>query len=208
MAITDFVGSGRTVSENNEQLLELTVQKCKGDLSRLTLTTAHESQKFFINSMNKAYMQVATGAFDYDTAIKNSLRELADEGLTCVINQRGRKMKYSLESAVRMNIVTGINQTAAQATKNNCEELGCDLVETSAHAGARPSHEDWQGQIFSLSGKNKKYRPFSVCGLGTADGICGINCRHSYYPYFEGMERHYDKEALEALKKKEYSYTS
>ena len=115
-------------------------------------------------------------------------------------------MKYSLESAVRMNIVTGINQTAAQATMNNCAEVECDLVETSAHAGTRPSHADWQGQIFSLSGKDKRYRPFSVCGLGKADGICGINCRHSYYPYFDGMERHYDKEALDALKKKEYEY--
>ncbi|MBQ3825199.1 MAG: hypothetical protein II811_03585, partial [Spirochaetaceae bacterium] len=47
-----------------------------------------------------------------------------------------------------------------------------------------------------------------MCGLGKADGICGINCRHSYYPYFEGMERHYDAEAVAALSKKEYAYTS
>ncbi len=46
-----------------------------------------------------------------------------------------------------------------------------------------------------------------MCGLGKADGICGINCRHSYYPYFEGMERHYDAEAVAALSKKEYAYT-
>ena len=47
-----------------------------------------------------------------------------------------------------------------------------------------------------------------MCGLGKADGICGINCRHSYYPYFEGMSRHYDAEAVAALSKKEYAYTS
>ena len=91
MAITDFVGSGRTVSENNEQLAELTAQKCKGDLSRLMLTTAHEIQTQFISAMNRTYMQVATGALDYDTALKNSLRELADEGVKCVINQQGKE---------------------------------------------------------------------------------------------------------------------
>ncbi len=80
------------------------------------------------------------------------------------------------------------------------------LSRNNAHIGARPSHEDWQGQIFSISGNNKKYRPFSVCGLGTADGICGINCRHSYYPYFEGMEKHYTQDDLDEMNKQTVTY--
>jgi hypothetical protein len=72
-------------------------------------------------------------------------------------------------------------------------------VETSAHIGARPEHEEWQGQIFSRSGNNKKYRPFSVCELGSVTGICGINCKHSFYPYFEGMENHYTEKELDEM---------
>ncbi len=112
----------------------------------------------------------------------------------------GKPVRRSIEAAVRMNILTGVNQTAATMSLNNCEELGCDLVETSAHIGARPEHEAWQGKIFSLSGNSDKYPPFSVCGLGTATGICGINCRHSYYPYFEGYGKHYDADELDAMK--------
>ena len=72
-------------------------------------------------------------------------------------------------------------------------------METSAHIGSRPEHEQWQGQIFSRSGTNPKYRPFSVCELGSATGICGINCRHSFYPYFEGTKEHFSQDDLDSL---------
>jgi len=32
------------------------------------------------------------------------------------------------------------------------EEMGQDLVQVSAHIGARESHQEWQGKIFSLNG--------------------------------------------------------
>ena len=112
----------------------------------------------------------------------------------------------SIENAVRMNILTGVNQTASAMTMSNCEELGCDLVETTAHIGARPEHEAWQGKIFSLSGASNKYPPFSVCELGSVTGICGINCRHSYYPYFEGTEKHYTQNELDEMASQTVTY--
>lgn len=39
----------------------------------------------------------------------------------------------------------------------NAKDMEQDLMEISAHAGARPSHAEWQGQIVSLSGDNTKY---------------------------------------------------
>ena len=203
--------TGRKVSDTNAQLMLASIQKTRADLSRLTITTAYETETQFINAANAAYMQVATGAFDYDTATRNACDKLAADGITGVQYRNGKPVRLSIEAAVRMNILTGVNQTASQMTLNNCDELGCDLVETTAHIGARPEHEAWQGQIFSLSGINKKYRPFSDCRPGEIDGICGINCRHSYYPYFEGMEKHYTQKDLDAMDKpvkyngKEYS---
>ena len=191
--------TGRTVSAPNAQAMLSTIQKCHSDLSRLTLTTAATTETQFVQQANRVYMQTQSGAFDYDTAMKNAADELSKRGITTVHYENGRPVTRSVESAVRMNILTSINQTAANQTLNNCEGLDCDLVETSAHIGARPEHEEWQGQVFSLSGTNPKYRPFSVCGLGTPDGICGINCRHSYYPYFEGMEEHYTQKDLDGM---------
>lgn len=198
--------TGRTVSAPNAQQMLATIQKCHSDLSRLTLTTAATTQTQFVREANRVYMNVQSGAFDYDTAMKDAADELAKRGITTVQYENGRPVTRSIESAVRMIILTSVNQTAANQTLSNCEELDCDLVETSAHIGARPEHEEWQGQIFSRSGNNKKYRPFSVCELGSVTGICGINCKHSFYPYFEGMAEHYTEKELDEIASEEVSY--
>jgi len=40
----------------------------------------------------------------------------------------------------------------------------------------------------------------STCGLGSVTGIGGANCRHSYWPYIEGLsERTYTDEELEDI---------
>ncbi len=204
MIFKDALGHG--VSDQNAQLMLSSIQKTYSDLSRLTITTAYTTERKFVMQANAAYMQVASGAFDYDTAMKNACDNLAKDGVTMVQYRNGTPVQLTIESAVRMNILTGVNQTAANMTLNNCEELDCDLVEVSAHIGARPSHEEWQGRIFSLSGKNPKYRPFSDCRQGEPDGICGINCRHSFYPYFEGMERHYTQDDLDEMSKQTVEY--
>lgn len=106
----------------------------------------------------------------------------------------------SIETAVRRAIVTGVNQTAAKLQDELADELGCDLVEVSAHSGARPEHAEWQGQIYSRSGKHPNYPDFvASTGYGSGEGLCGWNCRHSFAPYFEGSPPVYSQEELDKL---------
>ena len=200
--------TGRTISDNNAQMMLTTIKKTHEDLSRLTLTSAEVTNTTFLKHANNAYMQVTSGAFDYDAAMKMAANDIAKSGVTTMITytNNAKPVRRSLESAVRMNILTGVNQTASQQTMNNCEALDCDLVEVTAHIGARPEHEEWQGKVYSMSGKSEKYPPFSLCGYGEADGICGINCRHSFYPYFEDMERHYSQDDLDEMSKETVDY--
>lgn len=200
----DALGHG--VSDINAQVMLASIQKTRADLSRLTITTAYTTEQQFVNVANAAYMQVVTGAVDYDATMKKACDKLAADGVTGVQYRNGKPVRLNIEPAVRMNIITGVNQTASAMTLNNCDELGCDLVETTAHIGARPEHAAWQGEVFSISGNNPKYRPFSVCGLGEITGLCGINCRHSYYPYFEGMETHYTQDDLDEMAKQTVYY--
>ena len=185
--------TGRTVSASNAQQMLSTIQRCHSDLSRLTLTTAATTQTQFVREANRVYMNVQSGAFDYDTAMKDAADELAKRGITTVQYENGRPVTRSIESAVRMNILTSVNQTAANQTLSNAEELGVEKFEVSAHIGARPEHEAWQGKIF------KKEELYSVCGLGSVTGLCGINCRHSFYPYFEDMAEHYTQKDLDEM---------
>lgn len=185
--------TGRTVSTPNAQAMLSTIQKCHSDLSRLTLTTAATTQTQFIQQANRVYMMTQSGAFDYDTAMKSAADELNKRGVTTVRYENGRPVTRTIESAVRMNILTSINQTAANQTLNNAEELGVEKFEVTAHIGARPDHGAWQGKTFT------RQELYTVCGLGTPGGLCGINCKHSFYPYFEGMEEHYTQDDLDEM---------
>ena len=71
----------------------------------------------------------------------------------------------------------------------------------TAHEGARPAHAEWQGKVYSRSGKSKKYPSLvDKTGYGTGPGLGGWNCRHSMFPYYDGTGRVYTDEELEELK--------
>ena len=182
------------------------MRKTAGYFENLCRTTAFNGSKQFADVLDRAYMQVISGAFSKDEAIKSAVKELAKQGITAAVYKDGRRM--SLESAVRMNVITGINQTCAELQLQRSEEVGCDLVAVSAHAGARPSHAEWQGKIFSRSGTHKKYPDFVTgTGYGTVTGLCGANCRHTFYPFYEGISVNaYTKKELDEMNRKKVNY--
>ena len=190
------------VSDVQMQLLEAGFKKTQGNLSNLTLTTAVSSQTSFINACSLAELKASSGAFTPQQAIADAIRQVAQDG-AFVIYPSGHRDR--LDVAVRRNVMTGIGQTTGQICLANAQELGCDLMEITAHAGARPSHAAWQGQIVSLSGQ-RGYLSLSDIGYGTGDGFKGWNCRHDWYPYFEGSSRMYSAKDLEELNAKNIEY--
>lgn len=191
------------MSDSALQVLNAGYIKCSGNLSNLTLTTANTAQQAYITACNNAYMQVTSGAFDYNTAIRNAVKAAATEG-TEVLYPSGHRDK--LDVAVRRAVLTGVGQTCRTLSETNAQDIGCDLMEITAHAGARPSHAEWQGQIVSLSGR-KGYLSKSDIGYGTGDGFGGWNCRHDWYPFFEGISsRAYSDSELEKLNERNIEY--
>ena len=186
--------------------LQAGIKRTNGYFENLCRTTANQGSKQFANVLDRAYMQVVSGAFTKEQAIQMAVKDLASQGIHAAQYKNGRKM--SLEAAVRMNIITGVNQTCAQLQLERADEAGCDLVEVSAHAGARPDHELWQGKIYSRSGEHPKYPDFvSSTGYGTVTGLCGVNCRHNFYPFYEGIsKRAYTEKELEQMKARTVPY--
>ena len=179
-------------SSSMVQLLNSTIEKTSGNLQNLVMTTAITSQTSFYNAMNKAYMEVSTGVKSYTKSIVDTIKELSEQGAV-ITYPSGRNM--SLESAVRMNIITGVNQTCGKLQELRADEVGWDLMEITAHSGARPSHARWQGKIVSRSGK-RGYLSLRDIGYGDATGFKGINCHHDWYPYYEGSTRTYTQQQL------------
>lgn len=174
-------------------------------MRNLTATTAKTASQQFERALDRAWMQARSGAFSYDQAIRGVIKDLARKGVECIRYPSGHA--DTLEVAVRRAVVTGVNQTTCQLQDKLADEMGCDLVEVTAHDGARPSHAEWQGKIYSRSGKSDKYPPFvESTGYGTGEGLGGWNCRHSYYPYYEGAPRAYSEKLLGRFQEKSISY--
>lgn len=183
------------VSASQMQTLEAGYRKTSGNIGNLTRTTAVTSQTGFINACALAEMKAESGAFSPQQAIVDAIKQVASEG-AFVLYPSGHRDR--LDVAVRRNVMTGISQTTGEICLANAQELGWDLMEITAHAGARPSHASWQGQIVSLSGR-RGYLSLSDIGYGTGDGFKGWNCRHDWFPYYEGSRRMYSAKDLEEL---------
>lgn len=190
-------------SESMLQILNAVYKERLTDLQNLTGTTAITSQTAYYNACNSAFMMVSSGAFSYQQALRTVIQEVAENGTT-VTYPSGHVDK--LDVAVRRSLLTGIGLASRQISEENSRLCGCDLMEISAHSGARPSHAAWQGQIVSLSGR-KGYLSKSDIGYGTGAGFGGWNCRHDWYPFYEGISsRNYSKKDLEKLNAKDIEY--
>lgn len=194
-----------SASEDLQKVLQAGYEKTAGTFRNLTRTTARTAAHRFAQALDRAYMQITFGGMDYNTAIRSTIKQLSTEGVGAIRYPTGRT--DTIEVAVRRAVVTGVNQTALRLQDARADEMGADLVEVSAHAGARPSHAQWQGGIYSRSGKSKKYPDFvKTTGYGTGAGLGGWNCSHSFRPWFEGMSRTYDKALLKEYQAKDYEY--
>ena len=184
------------------QAMSATIEKTAGNLQNLVMTTAVTSQIQFYNAMNRSYMEVSMGVKSYTKSIIDTIKELSLQGAV-IEYPTGRRM--SLESAIRMNIITGVNQTCGKLQVLRADEVGWDLMELTAHSGARPSHAEWQGKIVSRSGQ-KGYLSLDDIGYGKATGFKGVNCRHDWYPYYEGSTKTYTDEQLKEWEQEKIEY--
>ena len=181
-------------------------KKTLGTFQNLTRTTANTATRQFEDALDRAYMQVTSGGMSYQQAVKGAVLDLAKNGLAAVQYPTGH-VDY-MDVAVRRAVLTGVNQTALKIQDARADEFGCDLGEVSAHYGARPTHAEWQGRIYSRSGKSRKYKDFvEATGYGSGDGLGGWNCRHSFGPFFEGISKPtYTEKDLREINSKTVEY--
>lgn len=152
--------------------------------------------QYYEETLDNAVNGVLNGVFDYNTVLKKTVQEMTKSGLRTIDYASGRS--YRIDSVSRTAILTGVNQIASKISDKNAEELDTEYFEVSAHGTARPSHQEWQGKVYT------KDELVSICGLGSVTGLCGANCRHSYYPFIPGIsERSYTDEELQQWAKEE-----
>lgn len=193
----------KNISPIMKQTINAALKKTCTEAINLTKTTAITSQNLYISACDLAHMQVVSGAFSYQEAIKNAIRQAANQGIT-VVYPSGWVSDLSV--AIRRSVLTGVNQTAGQLQSIRADELNIDIMEITAHYGARPSHAEWQGGLVSRSEK-PGYLTLDDIGYGAVDGFMGANCRHNWFMFFEGIStKTYTDEELKKMAEETVTY--
>ena len=192
----------KNISPKMKNIWNAATKKTVTEAINLTKTTANTSHSAYIRACDLAHMQVSSGAFDYVTAIRNGIKAAAKQGVT-VTYPSG--WKDTLDVAVRRSVLTGVNQTAGELQEMRAKEMNHDIMELTAHSGAREEHARWQGKLVSLSGK-KGYLSLRDIGYGEPGGFKGINCRHNWHMYFKGMPRAYTDKELKDMQNEKVVY--
>lgn len=185
---------------------------------RLIQTKAVESAKqAYMDVLNRSYLEVSSGIYDYQTSIRNALQRMAARGITGATYKRdGTVVRYSLEGTVRRDTLTAVNQLANKGAIKSCEVMGAEYVEVSSHIGARvhptnpiANHYGWQGKVYKVDGETGEY-PNLKKSTGYPDdiqGLSGVNCRHRMFPFFPGISVPNPIRYDEAENKKVYEQT-
>lgn len=193
-----------------------------GELKNLTKTMGFRlmdgsltrAGQLYTQEMNRALVKLTSGAFSWRQCVKDVCRELGRSGLRTVDYATGAARQ--IDTAAFNALRTASAQLSAEITMHNVETTETALVEVSAHWGAREgeghaNHAGWQGKIYSVRGSTAKYPNLEEATGYPSDprGLCGYNCRHTFYPFWEGISEPTEFPAEPApvtVNGKEYSY--
>lgn len=151
---------------------------------------------FYRNTLDSAVMDIVSGTASYDKALSMTINAMTTSGLRWIDYGSGWHNRVNV--ATRRAVMTGFRQVQGKINEQVARDLGTDYYEVSYHIGARPTHQVWQGRVYSYS------QLMSICGLGTVTGLHGANCYHDYNAFIPGVSvRTYTDEQLEQMAEEE-----
>ena len=206
-------------SKNIKRVMKKLQKQAKDSLNLTNTTMLHKAQEAFKNLvlntaeealkiMNNNTAAVITGAESRQQALRKTIRQFNEKGITGFVDKRGRN--WTPEAYVNMAMRTTAGSVANEVQTARCEDMGVNLIQIDSHSGARPKCAKDQGKIFDLNsgsgytedlrGRKIRYYPWNSSSYGEPDGILGINCGHHKFPFVPGVniQRHFPTEDMDA----------
>ena len=157
---------------------------------------AIQLSEYYQDTLDRAVMDLHSGAFDYSTVLNRTINEMTRSGLRWIDYESGWHNRVPV--AARRAVMTGFRQVQGKINEQTARDLGTDSYEVTVHIGARPSHQVWEGKVYTME------QLHSVCGLGTGAGLHGWNCYHDYNAFIPGVDvRTYTDEQLDEIHEEE-----
>lgn len=187
-------------NEALQRIVSAAVELAQDDFTNITQTLgmidprgkALPLQEAYQSCMDFAFEQVATGAADYNTAIRQACKNLAGKGVVTIDYESG--VHTSLEAATRRCVMGGLGLMQEQLAQQTHDELGCDGWEITAHANSAPDHEPIQGKQYSDA-------EYTALNNSLVRRIGTLNCGHAAFSIILGVSQpQYTKEELEKFR--------
>lgn len=182
------------------------VQRYGVDAAKEALPKLEEVMQNMAEEANAVYIQAANQAairaksVGREQALREAVAGMAKKGISSYSYTRADKsgnvsrVHVSADVGVRRIINDAMRKRQISQTVDIARKTGCNLVEVSSTSNARPSHQAWQGKVYSLDGETEEYPNFEKsCHVGDpVNGIGGYNCGHTVTLYHEGHKRIYE----------------
>ena len=172
-------------------------------ISKASKKIVENAIKYDVDFFNGIVSQLKNNANkDVDALVKKYSKELSKMGknpktlrlklakdlyklATEIESINGTKTYHDIVAYSRMVLKQNANNTFMAVKDQISKDIGIEPKErkvvVSSHMGARPDHHRWQGKVYLFSELPEK------TGYGSLSGLLGINCRHKYYEYIDGI---------------------
>lgn len=185
-----------------QDVLSAYQQQALDTFNMINTTMLEQSQQVYLDIVNQTVGKVLAGTQTAQEALREAVSKWANKGVPALIDKAGRQ--WSTEAYMNMVMRSTVNNVANDMQDARMDDYGVDLIEVSSHMGARPRCAPFQGRIFSRSGTHPKYPALSTTSYGEPAGLKGVNCRHIFYPYIEGLSKKTYKPYNEKENRKAY----
>lgn len=127
--------------------------------------------RVYQNTVDKAVQTVVSGATDYQSTMREALKEITDSGLKEVVyeTESGKVHTQRMDTAVRRNVLSAVREVNQGVQDEVGKQFGADGVEITVHACPAPDHCKVQGHQFAMSEWAKMAPVSAVAEDGSID---------------------------------------
>lgn len=178
------VAGANAFSALHTQAIEIIVANTTSQLMSATAFVGRQIE----DTIRQAGLQAIAQKLSTGATVKQAARivkeKLIEQGINGIRDKRGRLISLDAYASTVARSTT--REATNQATTNQLQYEGYDLVKMSSHATTCPVCAVYQGRVYSITGRHPIFPRLNVAFSGGHANI-HPNCRHVIMPYIETL---------------------
>lgn len=209
-----YVFEPKPIPNHIDTILEQYVQQAFRELNNFvnqTLITTNYGEgtvaRMYRKIVEETTGRVLAGTTTINKAVAETVIKWAEKGVETAFIDKGGHV-WSLERYADTVIRSTVNRTYNEVRMSRMGDYGVDLVLVSSLPDPREACSHIQGKVATIKRPEEndtRYPSIYEFGYGEPWGLRGVNCRHMFYPFVEGLmennQPQYSDEEMEKNRK-------